>query len=77
MNKTATKAKKEPRGHVGDLIVVEGRRVGDGGRTGEILEVLGAPDREHYRVRWEDEHESVFYPSSDSLIRPKSARQKA
>jgi hypothetical protein len=33
-----------------DVIEVVARRVGDVPRTGEILEVLGAPDHPHYRV---------------------------
>ena len=53
----------------GDLLIVSGHRVGEPERTGEVLEVLGAPDHPHYRVRWEDEHESVFYPSSDTEVR--------
>jgi hypothetical protein len=53
---------------VGDVVVVEGHRVGEGRRVGEILEVLGEPGHEHYRVRWDDDHESVFYPSSDAVI---------
>ena len=59
---------------VGDMVVVEGHRVGEGRRVGEILEVLGEPGHEHYRVRWEDGHESVFYPSSDAII--KHARRR-
>ena len=35
---------------------------------GEILEVLGKAGHEHYRVRWDDDHESVFYPSNDATI---------
>ena len=56
------------RGHIGDLVVIEGHRVGQGRRLGEILEVLGEPNHEHYRVRWEDGHETVFYPSNDATI---------
>jgi hypothetical protein len=56
------------RGHIGDLVVVEGHRVGQGRRLGEVLEVLGEPSHEHYRVRWEDGHETVFYPSNDATI---------
>jgi Domain of unknown function (DUF1918) len=52
----------------GDLVVIEGHRVGEGRRVGEILEVLGDPGHEHYRVRWDDDHESVFYPSSDAIV---------
>jgi Ala-tRNA(Pro) deacylase len=53
---------------VHDLIEVSGRKVGDTPRTGRILEVLGAPDHVHYRVCWEDGHESVFYPGGDSHV---------
>ena len=64
-------------GRVGDLVVVEGHRVGQGRRIGEILEVLGEPGREHYRVRWDADRESVFYPSSDSTIQPAKPRKKS
>jgi Domain of unknown function (DUF1918) len=59
----------------GDIVVVEGHRVGEGRRIGEILEVLGEPGREHYRVRWDDDHESVFYPSNDAVIRHAKQRR--
>jgi Domain of unknown function (DUF1918) len=55
----------------GDLIVIEGHHVGESRRLGEILEVLGEPHHEHYRVRWEDGHESVFYPSNDAVVQHK------
>ena len=64
------------RAQIGDLVVVEGHRVGDGQRVGEILEVLGEPGHEHYRVRWENEHETVFYPSNDALIRHAERKAK-
>jgi len=60
----------------GDLVVVEGHRTGESRRIGEILEVLGKPGDAHYRVRWDDEHVSIFFPSSDSLIRPRTERDK-
>jgi len=53
----------------GDVIIVEGHHVGEGRRIGEILEVLGTNSHEHYRVRWDDGHESVFYPSTDAVVR--------
>lgn len=53
---------------VGDVIVIEGHHVGDSRRAGEIIEVLGTPGHEHYRVRWDDDRETVFYPSSDATI---------
>ncbi len=51
-----------------DVIEVAARRLGDVPRTGEILEVLGGADHTHYRVRWEDGHESLFYPAGDTRI---------
>jgi len=59
----------------GDVVVVEGHKVGDSRRLGEILEVHGEPGHEHYRVRWDDGRETVFYPSSDASIRPRGARK--
>jgi hypothetical protein len=57
--------------HVGDIVVVDGHRVGDIKRTGEILDVMGDAGRRHYLVRWDDDHESIFYPGSDAIIRPR------
>lgn len=53
---------------VGDIVVISGHRVGESKRTGEILELLGEPDHRHFRVRWDDGHESLFYPSSDATF---------
>ncbi len=69
-------AQDTPRAHVGDLVIVEGHRIGEARRIGEILEVLGEAGHEHYRVRWDDDHESVFYPSSDSTIQKAEPRKK-
>jgi hypothetical protein len=59
---------------VGYLIEIHGHHVGEKGRTGEILEVLGEAEHEHFKVRWEDGHESVFYPSNDATVRPGRGR---
>ena len=69
-------AQDSPRAQVGDLVIVEGHRIGEARRIGEILEVLGEAGHEHYRVRWDDNHESVFYPSSDSTIQKAAPRKK-
>ena len=61
---------------VGAVIEIHGHRLGEKPRTGEILEVLGEAGHEHYRVRWDDDHESVFYPSSDSTIQKAEPRKK-
>jgi len=59
----------------GDVIEVSGRRVGDPGRQGEIVEVLGSADHPHYAVRWTDGHESVLYPREGTTIRKKARRR--
>ena len=56
-------------GREGDVVVISGHRVGERERIGEILDVLGEADHVHYRVRWEDQSETVFYPGSDATIR--------
>ena len=53
---------------VGDEIVVRGRHVGDEDRKGLIIEVYGEGGAAPYLVRWENGHDSVFVPSSDSLV---------
>jgi hypothetical protein len=63
------------RGQPGDIVIVEGHRVGESRRLGEILEVLGTAGHEHYRVRWDDGRETVYYPSSDATIKA-AARTK-
>jgi rRNA processing protein Gar1 len=61
-------------GKKGDVVVVSGHRVGERERLGEILEVLGSAEHVHYRVRWDDGVESIFYPGSDATIRPSTGR---
>jgi Domain of unknown function (DUF1918) len=53
-------------------VVVHAHRLGEPGRTGLILEVLGTPGHERYHVRWDEAHESIFYPGSDATIRRKA-----
>jgi hypothetical protein len=60
--------KQEP-ARVGDVVAVSGHRLGEAARLGEVLELLGDPGHEHYRVRWDDEHESIFFPSGQMTIR--------
>jgi len=59
------------RPQTGDRVEITGHQVGRGNRTGEILEAIGEPGEMHLRVRWEDGHESVIYPSSDVVVRPR------
>jgi hypothetical protein len=52
---------------VGDRVSVESERTGRSPREGEVVEVLGSGDVVHYRIRWEDGHESIFYPAAGSM----------
>lgn len=70
MNKIRERAEAQP----GDVVAVTGHFVGEPQRTGEILEVIGGPDRPHFRVRWEDGHESIFYPRDDATVEIRGAR---
>jgi len=57
---------------LGDHIVVETLTLDTPKRHGEIIDVLGTGDACHYRVRWADGHESIFYPGPDAHVEPKS-----
>jgi Domain of unknown function (DUF1918) len=63
-------APPEPRHHQarpGDWVHVRGIS-GQSGREGQILEVLGRPGHEHYRVRWDEQHESILFPADGVTI---------
>ena len=61
-------AKTKP-GRVGEWLEVSAPGRGLPHR-GQIIEVLGGPQHEHYRVRWIDDHESIHYPSDGTRIVP-------
>ena len=52
----------------GDRIVVDSAHVGQPRRQGEVVEVVAGDGGEHYRVRWDDGHESIYFPSSDCRV---------
>jgi hypothetical protein len=58
----------------GDVVEIAAHRVGTPARTGEVVAVLGTRGSEHFRVRWEDGHESVLYPGSDASIGPPAGK---
>ena len=58
---------------VGDWIEARGLH-GHPSRRGEIVEVLGSANHEHYRVRWDEKHESVVYPADGVIITTGRAR---
>ena len=53
---------------VGDEIVVDQSRVGAPPRKGQIIEVREEGDTLHYVVRWDDGHETLFFPGSDAHV---------
>jgi hypothetical protein len=54
--------------NVGDELTVKSRRKGDDERHGQIIEVHGENGSPPYLVRWRDGRESVFFPSSDTVV---------
>jgi hypothetical protein len=55
---------------VGDEIVIGTTTLDVPRRRGRIVEVIGSGEREHYRVRWEDGHESLYFPGPDAHLVP-------
>ena len=63
---------------VGDWLEAHGIH-GAPPRRGEIIEILGRPGHEHFRVRWDERHESIVYPADGvSVVRhaPKRAPRR-
>ena len=54
----------------GDQIVIDTTTLDALRRQGEVIEVIGQGEREHYRVRWLDGHESVVFPGPDARVIP-------
>lgn len=61
-------------GKVGDRIRVDVTK--GAAREGEILEVFASPWGDHYRVRWNDGHESDIRPAGGSALITPAARTK-
>jgi hypothetical protein len=61
---------------VGDELIVRGRHVGDADREGIVIEVHGEGGAPPYLVRWKDGHESLFTPSSDTVVEHLPAAQR-
>ena len=53
----------------GDWVAVH--QIGGGApRRGQVQEVLGRPGHHRYRVRWDEQHESIHFPSEGTAIVP-------
>lgn len=37
-------------------------------RRGQVEEILGGPGHQHLRVRWDEEHKSLFFPSEGTTV---------
>jgi len=60
--------------HRGDWIETRGVH-GQAPRRGEIIEVLGRERHERYRVRWDEQHESIVYPADGVIVGPGPGRR--
>ena len=70
-----------------DTVVITAARVGDWieakglpGRPtkrGQIVEVLGADQYVHFRVRWDEQHESLLYPIEGAAVIHAGAHDKS
>ena len=60
----------------GDLLIIASHRVGQPAQFAEVLEVIEASSGQHYRVRWDDGHESIFFPGSDAAVRHSTRRRQ-
>jgi hypothetical protein len=66
---TMATAKTPSSAQVGDWIETHGLH-GQPARRGQIVELLGHEGHEHYRVRWDEQHESILYPADGVIITP-------
>ena len=52
---------------VGDWLEARGVH-GESARRGQIVEILGEYGHEHYKVHWDEKHESIVYPADGVRI---------
>jgi hypothetical protein len=72
----ATDDPGKSRARVGDWL--EAHSIHGGvARRGEVVEVLGSTGHEHYRVRWEEAHESIVFPADGVIVVPRGQARRA
>jgi hypothetical protein len=54
---------------IGDWVEARGLP-GRSPRRGQIIELLGRDEHQHYRVRWDERHESILYPTDGVIVTP-------
>ena len=72
----ATKQRKNRPVRVGDWIEARGLH-GQPSRRAEIIELLGSDPHQRYRVRWDETHESIVYPTDGIVIIPQHRVHRA
>ena len=70
-----TSSTSQTKFRVGDWIEAQGLP-GQPSRTGKVTELLGAPGHEHFRVRWDEQHESILYPADGVVIKRHTRRPR-
>jgi Domain of unknown function (DUF1918) len=63
--------------HKGDRLVIDGEKVGQKRRTGEVVGAQGDPTRQRLWVRWEDGHESLLVPGPGITVERRRAKGSA
>jgi hypothetical protein len=61
----------------GDELTVRGRHQGDEDRHGTVLRANGEDGAPPYLVRWQDGHQSVFFPASGTEVEHHPAPEAA
>lgn len=54
--------------NVNDRLVVRSHHIGEADKEAVVLEVRGEDGTPPYLVRWDDGHESLFFPSADTDV---------
>lgn len=56
--------------HVGDELIIDGHRVGEAARHGEVVEVRGADGGPPYVVRWDESgRTTLLFPGPDCRVK--------
>ena len=73
---TANSTHSRARARAGDWVEVH--QIGGGApRRGQIVEILGRPGHERYRVRWDEAHESIHFPADGTTVEHRSRRRSS
>jgi Domain of unknown function (DUF1918) len=65
------------RASAGDRLIIDSERAGQPNREGVIVEVLEGFGGTHYRVRWDDGHESTYFPGGGDSCQVVAAPERA